>query len=115
MKSPITTHVLDTTRGAPAEDVTVVLERENYSSEWKELGRGTTNKEGRILDLLPENVELTEGSYRLRFLTEDYFSKRGQSSLYPFVDVTFTITEAGSHYHIPLLISPYGYTTYRGS
>jgi 5-hydroxyisourate hydrolase len=113
--SPITTHVLDLSRGRPAAGVSVILERAHGETDWAELARGTTNADGRLTDLLPRAAGLTPGPYRLRFATASYFAAQGVRSLYPEVLVVFQVEEAADHYHIPLLLSPYGYSTYRGS
>jgi 5-hydroxyisourate hydrolase len=112
--SPVTTHVLDTARGRPAEGVAVVLERRGAGEAWAELGRGTTDADGRIRDLLPDGSAVAAGVYRLRFATAAYFLAQGVRGFYPEVQVTFE-AEAGGHYHVPLLLSPFGYSTYRGS
>lgn len=115
MKSPITTHVLDTTRGTPAVAVKVILEVYTSSKEWKELVRGETNTDGRILDLLPETTKLSAGTYRLTFLTAAYFRSVGLDGFYPHIPIVFELKEPVNHYHVPLLLSPYGYSTYKGS
>jgi 5-hydroxyisourate hydrolase len=115
MSNSITTHVLDTTRGTPAVGVKVVLEVYTPSKEWKELARGETNTEGRIPDLLHESTKLSPGTYRLTFLTAAYFHSVGMEGFYPYVHVVFELKDPIAHYHIPLLLSPFGYSTYRGS
>jgi 5-hydroxyisourate hydrolase len=115
MKSPITTHVLDITRGKPAVAVKVILEVYTAAKEWKELARGETNTDGRIPDLLQENATLSAGTYRLTFLTAGYFRSVGVEGFYPYVPIVFELKEPITHYHVPLLLSPYGYSTYRGS
>ncbi len=115
MKSPITTHVLDTASGTPAVGVNVILEVNTSSEEWKELAHGKTNSDGRVSDLLPENAKLLAGTYRLTFLTAEYFRSTGVASFYPYIHVVFELKEPITHYHVPLLLSPYGYSTYRGS
>jgi 5-hydroxyisourate hydrolase len=110
--SPITTHILDTTRGKPAEGVSVVLYQQHR--EWTEIARSLTNSDGRIGDLLPKETVLPTGTYKLRFETGAYFEQLRVVTFYPFVDITFTIT-TGEHYHVPLLLNPFGYSTYRGS
>jgi 5-hydroxyisourate hydrolase len=115
MPSPITTHILDTSRGCPAAGVNVVLAMQTQSGEWQELAEGTTNADGRIADLLPENVHLQKGEYRLTFETGQYFRSLGIQSLYPLVSLIFEVHEPSQHYHVPLLLSPFGYSTYRGS
>jgi 5-hydroxyisourate hydrolase len=113
--SPITTHILDTARGRPAEGVVVVLERRQADASWVELACGITNSDGRIATLLPEKAALTTGIYRLRFATAGYFDSLSMQSFYPEVQVHFQIDDPAGHYHVPLLLSPYGYSTYRGS
>jgi 5-hydroxyisourate hydrolase len=111
--SPITTHVLDIARGQPAAGVPVVLEIEAAGS-WTELARGTTNADGRIGDLLPAG-RLQKAVYRLRFDTAAYFQASGINGFYPSVAVVFEVREPGQHHHLPLLLTPFGYSTYRGS
>ena len=110
--SALTTHILDTTRGKPAEGVSIVLFQQQR--EWLEISRGITNSDGRIGDLLPKEMVLPTGIYKLRFETGAYFDQLGVSTFYPFVEITFSIT-TGEHYHVPLLLTPFGYSTYRGS
>jgi 5-hydroxyisourate hydrolase len=112
--SKITTHVLDISLGRPAAHVPVLLEVEEVGTGWKQLGRGETDGDGRLRDLLPEGP-LPEGTYRLTFDTHAYFADRKVESLYPQVSVVFSVLDAQQHYHIPLLLSPFGYSTYRGS
>ena len=107
--SKITTHILDTARGCPAEGVKVILYRPMASSGEEEIAYGYTNKDGRIADWLGG-----AGIYKIRFVTRDYFDKGAVASFYPWVDIYFEVVAEG-HYHVPLLISPYGYSTYRGS
>jgi 5-hydroxyisourate hydrolase len=114
MKSPITTHVLDTMRGRPAEGIRVSVEKK-IGGAWMKLASGKTNADGRIADLLPANFALSTGTYRMRFETAAYFKRINTRAFYPSVDVTFEIKDVTSHYHIPLLLSPFGYSTYRGS
>ena len=115
MKSPITTHVLDITRGKPAIAVKVILEVYTDSKEWKELARGETNTDGRVMDLLHESIKLGAGTYRLTFLTAGYFRSVGQEGFYPYIPIVFELRDPITHYHVPLVLSPYGYSTYRGS
>ncbi len=112
--SPITTHVLDTSRGCPAAGVAVELSI-LIADNWQALASGTTNFDGRVADLLPGDYKLCAGTYRLRFQTGGYFQANGLASFYPCVDVTFELVTLAEHYHIPLLLSPFGYSTYRGS
>ena len=111
--SPITTHVLDTSCGRPAAGVPVVLEIQAGAS-WTELARGTTDADGRAADLLPGG-SLDKAIYRLRFDTASYFRSQGVTGFYPYVAIVFEVREPGQHHHVPLLLSPFGYSTYRGS
>src|SRR5262245_23485869 len=113
--SPITTHVLDTALGRPAQGVAVVLELQRADGGWTELARGTTNADGRIPDLLPDGALLQKGTYRVTFDTGSYHRAQGVETFYPLVQVLARFEETGGHYHIPLLLSPFGYSTYRGS
>jgi 5-hydroxyisourate hydrolase len=110
--SAVTTHVLDTSRGCPAAGVPVVLERA-VDAGWQAIGRGTTDADGRIGDLLSSTPG--EGRYRLTFDTDAYFDAIGETGFYPEVSVTFVVSSGEEHYHVPLLLSPFGYSTYRGS
>lgn len=111
--SAITTHVLDTARGTPAAGIPVRLERVR-GGEPEEIGRASTDADGRIRDIGPER--LRAGTYRLVFGTAGYFAGLDQrDSFFPEVTVTFTADGEAPHYHVPLLLSPFGYATYRGS
>ncbi|GAB4039239.1 hydroxyisourate hydrolase [Spirosoma jeollabukense] len=110
--SLITTHILDTTRGKPAEGVSIVLYQQ--LREWTEVARGFTNADGRIGDLLPKETVLPTGIYKLRFETGAYFEQLAVVTFYPYIEIPFQIT-TGEHYHVPLLVNPFGYSTYRGS
>ena len=114
MSSPITTHVLDTARGVPAVAVPVVLEQQNGDS-WMSLAMGHTDSDGRLHDLLSDSTTFVHGIYRLTFDTNTYFASFGIAVFYPSVQVTFTVSDTAKHYHVPLLLSPFGYSTYRGS
>ena len=111
--SLITTHVLDIARGQPAAGVAVFLDYRAGPDDWMELARGATNADGRIADLLTQTQK--PGIYRLRFATGDYFQSIGVRGFYPEVQVIVSVDNPAGHYHIPLLLSPYGYSTYRGS
>jgi 5-hydroxyisourate hydrolase len=111
----ISTHVLDTARGMPAKDVAVHLERHDDSGEWLILGSARTDQDGRCGQMLPDDLELSPGVYRLAFDTASYYAAQGVDGLYPIVQVTFSVRAGDTHFHIPLLLSPHGYTTYRGS
>lgn len=111
----ISTHVLDTSLGKPAAGLPVRLERRDELSKWTALGATRTDQDGRCSRLLPDDSLLPAGRYRLVFDTESYFVDKKVASLYPVVEVTFEVREGESHFHIPLLLSPNGYTTYRGT
>jgi 5-hydroxyisourate hydrolase len=111
----VSTHVLDIARGQPAPGVPVRLERREMAGTWLLLAASETDENGRCLQLLPANQTLTPGRYRLAFDTGRYFAACGLEGLYPCVEVTFEVRSAEQHFHIPLLLSPNGYTTYRGS
>lgn len=113
--SQITTHILDTSLGKPAEGVAIQLHQQQDNGEWTLLGEGHTNSDGRIADLLGNDVILPAGTYRMHFATAAYFEQQNLQVFYPWADVVFTITGDGQHYHIPLLLNPFGYSTYRGS
>lgn len=111
----ISTHVLDTTLGKPAPGVPVRLERRQTAGHWSVLQTTRTDQDGRCIQLLPDESALAAGLYRLVFDTHSYFAEKKVASLYPMVEVTFEVREGESHFHIPLLLSPNGYTTYRGT
>lgn len=111
--SQVTTHVLDTSRGRPAAGVAITL-YEKTGAEWIEVASGITDHDGRIKDLLKPNVILPLGTYKMHFLTREYFKVHGLEVFYPVVEIIFDI-RSREHYHIPLLLSPFGYSTYRGS
>jgi len=111
----ISTHILDTTRGKPAPAVPVRLHFREPAGAWREMSSQQTDADGRCAQLLPETGSLLEGIYRITFDTAAYFSSQGISGLYPFVEITFQVRGGESHFHIPLLLNPNGYTTYRGS
>ena len=109
----ITTHVLDVAAGHPAAGIEVKLFERNRHGEWRDRGRGVTNDDGRADGLLPNGLE--PSTYRLRFEVSDYFERQGTSTFFPFVDVVFQVADPEGRYHVPLLLSPWGYSTYRGS
>lgn len=112
--SAITTHILDTSIGKPAADVPVLLDYLD-DGDWQRIGSGRTDADGRVKTLIPSTREFTPGIYRLEFRVTDYFQGQGVKSFYPYVKIVFTIEDVGSHYHVPLLLNPFGYSTYRGS
>ena len=113
--SAITTHVLDTARGQAAADVRVLLEFRSDAGDWQSIGRGSTDLDGRLRTLWPDARPLVPGIYRLTFDTERYFESQGISTFYPEVVVVFETAPGEKHYHVPLLLSPFGYSTYRGT
>ena len=115
--SPITTHILDTSRGKPAVGVTVVLAKsvDNDPKMWRVFDPVTTNEDGRVAELYPADEPFEVGWHRLRFEVGDYFAAQGVDAFYPYVEITFNIESVDEHYHVPLLLNPFGYSTYRGS
>lgn len=113
MVSPITTHVLDTALGCPAGGLAIQLSSKTEAG-WRVLAEGTTNADGRIADLL-EPGSLKAGDYRMLFDTGAYLEAAGRPVFYPQVVIDFRITTPEQHYHVPLLLAPFGYSTYRGS
>jgi 5-hydroxyisourate hydrolase len=115
-RSPITTHVLDTALGRPARGVAVELEVASApGGSWTALAAGQTDADGRLMDLLLPGSRLEARAYRLTFDTGAYFRASGRPAFYPRVQVTFVVSAPDEHHHIPLLLSPFGYSTYRGS
>jgi 5-hydroxyisourate hydrolase len=109
----LSTHVLDAMIGQPAAGVPVLLERRSASA-WTPVGRGLTGPDGRLADWLPAG-EPARGVYRITFASGSYFAERGTASFYPEITVTFEVSSPDEHYHVPLLLSPFAYSTYRGS
>ncbi len=110
--STLSTHVLDAVSGQPAVGVRVALHRRDGDG-WEPLGEGVTDADGRVRDLAPGG--LGAGVHRLVFATGEYFAATGQTGFYPEVPVVFEVTDPGRHYHVPLLLSPFAFSTYRGS
>ena len=111
--SQITTHILDTSSGKPAAGVHVVLDQ-FISGTWRQLSKGMTDNDGRVKNLLPIEKKIAKGIYRLVFETRSYYKSQDIKGFYPSVTIEFEITDE-SHYHVPLLLNPFGYSTYRGS
>lgn len=111
----LSTHVLDTARGVPATGMPVTLERQEDSGQWRTLSSAQTDLDGRCGQLLPSGEESLPGVYRLIFSAGSYHAAQGIVGLYPSVQVMFSVREGETHFHIPLLLSPHGYTTYRGT
>ncbi len=112
--SAITTHVLDTSIGKPAAGVPIRLEIQREDKTWELRGHGVTDADGRLKELL-RDVPLSVGTYRITFDTYAYFSVRKVDHFYPEVIIVFVVTNAASHHHVPLLLSPFGFSSYRGS
>jgi len=108
----LSTHVLDASRGRPAAKVPLVLHR-RAGDTWDQVGAGTTDEDGRCATLAPDGLDAAV--YRLVFDTEAYFRAAGISGFYPEVSISFRVTEPERHHHVPLLLSPFAYSTYRGS
>jgi 5-hydroxyisourate hydrolase len=109
----VSTHVLDTARGRPAKGVPVTLSHRGTDRRWTVVGRGTTDAEGRVRELAEGG--LAGGEYRLEFDTAHYFQEHGDTEFYPEVSVVFAVSDSRGHLHIPLLLSPFGYSTYKGT
>jgi 5-hydroxyisourate hydrolase len=108
----ISTHILDTTRGRPASGVRVTLEQRGAEG-FRTIGEGTTDADGRVKALQTESPE--PGTYRITFHVAPYFEGLGVQAFYPEVSITFLVAAGGQHFHVPLLLNPFGFTTYRGS
>jgi 5-hydroxyisourate hydrolase len=109
----ITTHVLDIAAGRPGKGITVDLEQRDEGG-WHLVGAGATDDDGRLRTLTPAGPVAT-GIYRIRFHTGAYFAAHGATGFFPVVEIQFNVVDGAQHYHVPLLLSPYGYSTYRGS
>lgn len=112
--NPISVHVLNLETGVPSAGVEVTLERQ-AGAAWQPLATGTTNEQGRIGELYPADKPLEKGEYRVVFKTGDYYQRLHQDTFFPEIPVIFEVVKTEQHYHIPLLLSPYGFSTYRGS
>lgn len=110
----ITTHVLDIAKGAPAKGVRIKLERIEAGA-WVHVGDGETDNDGRLRTLVPADVALIPSTYRLTFDTHTYARRNLFECFFPEVQIVFDVKDSSQHYHVPLLLSPYGYSTYRGS
>lgn len=110
----LSVHILNQQTGIPSKDVDVTLEKQQ-STGWDMLAQGKTDSDGRIKSLYPEDKDMQPGGYRVTFKTGDYFKREKLSSFFPEVPVLFTVTKTNEKLHIPLLLSQYGYSTYKGS
>ena len=113
--SGITTHVLDVSIGKPAAGVGVRLDRQRSDGQWEPIGSQKTDDDGRARDLFPDGEPLAPALYRLTFDVGQYFTANQVEAFYPEVTIAFVVRDASQHYHVPLLLSPFGYSTYRGS
>jgi 5-hydroxyisourate hydrolase len=113
--STLTTHVLDTSRGLPATCVAVTLDVRDPDSSWRRLGAGVTDGDGRCKTLLAADAGLPAAVYRLEFDVAGYFAAAAVTAFFPSVTIAFEVRDADRHHHVPLLLSPFGYSTYRGS
>ncbi|WP_127792720.1 hydroxyisourate hydrolase [Agromyces sp. LHK192] len=111
-RSHITTHVLDATKGLPAAGIGVELSQRD-GDDWTRLAQGVTDADGRITDLGPESVPA--GEYRLRFETGAWFQAQDVAAFHPEIQLAFVVDDEARHYHVPILLSPFAYSTYRGS
>jgi len=115
--NPLSVHVLDLQTGQPSAGIRVDLERRGVSGNWQALGSGTTDEQGRIRALLPAAAlnQWTAGDYRVVFRTGEFYARQQQPSFFPEIPVVFRVESATQHYHVPLLLSPFGFSTYRGN
>ena len=111
----ITTHILDTARGRPAAGVPIVLDKKQSDGSWARIGQGETDSDGRLRTLVPQGVVIEASQYRITFDTGAYFKALGVVAFYPEVSVVFEIVAPHEHHHVPLLLNPFGFSTYRGS
>lgn len=112
--NPLSVHVLNLQDGLPSADVSVTLEQ-RVGDRWTMLGEGVTNAQGRIPALFPAGVAMVRGTYRVTFKTGKWFADHKSPTFFPEIPVIFTADGSVPHYHVPLLLSPYGYSTYRGN
>lgn len=110
----ISTHILDTTLGRPAPHVPVILEMEKDSA-WVTVGSGQTDADGRFKGFIPAGHDPVAGTYRITFMVDVYFNAIKTEAFYPVVSIVFILRNAKEHHHVPLLLNPFGYSTYRGS
>lgn len=113
-RNPLSVHVLDLQSGKPTAGIGVTLEQQ-AGGQWRELASGVTDAQGRIAALYPEGKAMAAGDYRIVFKTGEHYKRKGQPSFFPRIPVEFTVDAPAQHYHIPLLLSPFGYSTYRGN
>lgn len=114
IKNPLSVHVLNLQTGTPSQGVTVTLDKKE-GNKWVRLSSAVTNAQGRITGLYPVKKNLEKGDYKITFETGDFFAKNKKETLYPEIPVIIHIEKTDEHYHVPLLVSQYGFSTYRGS
>jgi 5-hydroxyisourate hydrolase len=114
MRNPVSVHILDQGNGKPATDVVVTLERKEGIG-WLPLSSSVTDSDGRVNALYPKASPLSAGVYRITFKTGDYFKQHNQPTFFPEIPIVVELSAVDQHYHIPLLVSPFGYSSYRGS
>ena len=112
--NPLSVHVLNTSTGLPSANVIVTLDKK-VDGQWLPLSSGLTDAQGRVKALYPEQQTMQTGIYRVTFNTGEWYEKRGEQTFFPEASIVFSVDGKLAHYHIPLLISPYGYSTYRGN
>jgi len=111
----LSSHILDITQGQPASGVTIQLSKMNDKDNWVKIDKKVTDKNGRIKDFLKQDKGSNhQGIYKLTYFTKPYFDKMGEKTFYPFIEVVFEL-KGDSHYHVPITLSPFGYSTYRGN
>lgn len=113
-QNPLSVHVLDLQSGQPTAGIEVTLEQ-RVGEGWRQLASGVTNAQGRIPALYPDDKPMAAADYRIVFRTGEHYARKGQASFFPRIPVEFTVNAPTQHYHIPLLLSPFGYSTYRGN
>ena len=113
-QNPLSVHVLDLQSGQPTAGIGVTLEQ-RAGEGWRELASGVTNAQGRIAALYPQDKPIAAGEYRIVFKTGEHFARQGQATFFPRIPVEFKVDNPAQHYHITLLLSPFGYSTYRGN
>lgn len=114
MKNPLSVHVLNLQSGQPSQGVTVTLDKKE-GDQWVSLSSAVTNQQGRISALYPQGQKLSKGDYRVTFKTGDYYAQQKMDTLFPEIPVLIHVEKVNEHYHVPLLLSQYGFSTYRGS
>lgn len=112
--NPLSVHVLDLQSGQPTAGIAVTLEQRT-GEQWRELAAGVTDAQGRIAALFPQDKPMAAGEYRIVFKTGEHYARQGQATFFARIPVEFTVDKPMQHYHIPLLLSPFGYSTYRGN